>query len=84
MFIKTICLLRSGEYAGCQGFSEVFGIYKTNSFATGVGIKASRFNHSCSPNAVCQWEDGSGEIRAWSKIKAGDFFFMHHFSNIFT
>ena len=60
-------------YAGCQGFSEVFGIYKTNSFATGVGIKASRFNHSCSPNAVCQWEGGSGEIRAWSKIKAGDF-----------
>ena len=35
-------------YADCQGFSDVFGIYKTNAFPTGVGIKASRFNHSCS------------------------------------
>ena len=35
-------------YTGCQGFRVVFGIYKTNAFPTGVGIKASRFNHSCS------------------------------------
>ena len=71
-------------YSGRQGFSDVLGIYMTNSFPTGVGIKTSRFNHSCSPNAVRQWEDDRSEIRAWSKIKAGDFFDMNHFSNIFT
>ena len=56
--------------------SNVFGIYKTNSFPNGLGIKASRFNHSCSPNAVGQWEDedDTREIRAWSKINAGNFF----------
>ena len=61
-------------YAGRQGFSDVFGIYQTNSFPQGVGIKSSRFNHSCCPNAVGQWEDGTREIRAWAKIKAGNFF----------
>ena len=61
-------------YAGRQGFSDVFGIYQTNSFPQGVGIKSSRFNHSCCPNAVGQWEDGIREIRAWAKIKAGNFF----------
>ena len=66
-------------YSGRQGFSDVFGIYKTNSFPTGVGIKTSRFNHSCSPNAVRQWEDDRSEIRAWSKIKAGDFFLYKSF-----
>ena len=71
-------------YSGRQGFSDVFGIYETNAFPTGVGIKTSRFNHSCSPNAVRQWKDDRAEIRAWSKIKAGDFFDMNHFSNIFT
>ena len=26
-------------YAGCQGFSDVFGIYKTNAFSTSVELK---------------------------------------------
>ena len=64
-------------YPGRQGFSDVFGIYKTNCFANGVGIKVSRFNHSCSSNAGgVYWneKDGATEIRAWSKIKAGKFY----------
>ena len=62
-----------------QGLSDVIGIYKTNAMARGVGIKSSRFNHSCCPNsATTSWnaEDGTGEIRAWSKILAGKFYFL--------
>ena len=63
------------QCAGRQGFSDVFGIYKTNAFTCGLGIKASRFNHSCCSNAALHWneKDGTGEIRAWSKIKTGKF-----------
>ena len=66
-------------HAGSQGFSDVFGIYKTNAFPDGVGIKASRFNHSCSPNAASIWneEDGTGEIKAWSTIKAGKVLYIY-------
>ena len=64
-----------------QGLSDVIGIYKTNAMDRGVGIKSSRFNHSCCPNsATTSWnaEDGTGEIRAWSKILAGKFFFLQY------
>ena len=61
-----------------QGLSDVIGIYKTNAMDRGVGIKISRFNHSCCPNSAASWnaEDGTGEIRAWSKILAGKFYFL--------
>ena len=67
-------------HAGRPGFSNVYGIYKTNAFTNGIGIKASRFNHSCCPNALIHWneKDGAVEIRAWSKIKTGKFF-LHLF-----
>ena len=29
----------------------------TNSYDDGVGIQASRFNHSCSPNAEFEWDE---------------------------
>jgi len=54
---------------------EVYGIYKTNSFPNGVLLKSSRFNHSCASNAELVWrkeEKEGSEIRAVSKIKAGD------------
>ena len=44
-----------------QGLNDVIGIYKTNALARGVGIKMSRFNHSCCSNALTTWssmEDG--------------------------
>ena len=61
-----------------QGLSNVIGIYNTNAMARGLGIKVSRFNHSCCPNSATSWnaEDGTGEIRAWSKILAGKFYFL--------
>ena len=47
----------------------VLGIYATNSFPEGVGIKISRFNHSCRPNTF--QEPGSEKIRAISNIEPG-------------
>ena len=60
--------------AGHPGFSDIYGIYKTNAFKNGIGIKASRFNHSCSPNATIHWieKDGVAELRAWANIKEGE------------
>ena len=47
-------------------------IYSTNSFAWGVKIKSSRFNHSCDANATpIIMLNGEHQIRAISKIKAG-------------
>ena len=44
-------------------------------FHSGVLLKSSRFNHSCASNAELVWrkeEKEGSEIRAVSKIKAGD------------
>ena len=59
---------------GYQGFIDVIGIYLTNTFDNGVGIQASKFNHSCCPNANSYWneENDIREIRAVSKIKTGE------------
>ena len=53
---------------------EVFEIYFSNCFFDGVGIQASRFNHSCAANAEFHFKGRSEkfEIRAVSKIKAGE------------
>ena len=42
----------------------------TNSYDDGVGIQASRFNHSCSPNAEFEWDESisASGIRTMSKI----------------
>lgn len=55
--------------------TEIYGIYKTNTFPGGVFLQISRFNHSCAPNAEIVWrteESKASEIRAVSKIKLGD------------
>ena len=55
---------------GYQGFIDVVGIYNSNSTRSGLGIKASRYNHSCCQNANCVTnEDGKIEVRAVAKIK---------------
>ena len=54
--------------------AKIVGIYKTNAFDKGVGIKLSRFNHNCSANAEIIWNDLKelSEIRTVSKINAGE------------
>ena len=53
---------------------KIYNINSTNSFGSGLKIKTSRLNHSCQPNAsAVQAEiDGQWELRAISKIKAGE------------
>ena len=53
---------------------KIYQIYKTNSFEMGIGIEASRFNHSCASNAEASWNDQkeTREIRVVSRIKAGE------------
>ena len=59
-------------YTNC--FPDIYGIYATNTFEQGVGIQASRFNHSCRSNAEEFWNEkyGATEIRSVSKINAGE------------
>ena len=55
-------------------FQEIYGIYNSNAFEMGLGLKSSRFNHSCVSNAEAYWNEKCElrEIRAISKIKAGE------------
>jgi len=60
-----------------EKIKEILQIYITNCVAlwSGIGIKTSRFNHSCHSNAgmfPAAVEEDTFEIRAISKIKAGD------------
>ena len=55
------------EY-GEQGFIEVIGIYYTNCFANGLGIKAARFNHSCCSNANLYVVDEECPNHNWLKM----------------
>ena len=57
-----------------EKLEKIFKIYETNAFDSGVGIKRSRFNHSCKPNAASVKVDdgpdsGHSLIVAVSNIK---------------
>ena len=57
-----------------ENLAKIFKIYETNAFGSGVGIKRSRFNHSCKPNAISAKVDdgpdsGHSLIVAVSNIK---------------
>jgi len=53
---------------------NIIGIYDTNCFQKGVGIRTARFNHSCCSNAEAIWneEENVREIRAITRIYPGD------------
>ena len=55
-------------------FPDELFFLSTNSYDDGVGIQASRFNHSCSPNAEFEWNEtiAASVIRVVSKINSGD------------
>ena len=63
-----------GSHFNTMCFPDIYGIYATNTFEQGVGIQASRFNHSCRSNAEEFWNEkyGATEIRSVSKINAGE------------
>ena len=62
------------KFGDSKRLEEIIGIYETNKFNGGVGIQASRFNHSCCSNAEGVWnkEDGSREFRIVKKVKSGE------------
>ncbi|EDR00320.1 uncharacterized protein LACBIDRAFT_334260 [Laccaria bicolor S238N-H82] len=72
----------SNGHADCSCFlagQRAIGIYSTNSFALtddqgGIGLTASRFNHSCSPNARFSFNPTNGQLRifALSDIPVGE------------
>ena len=68
-----------------QEYCKVIGIYFTNFFGSGsgLGIQASRFNHSCCSNADAFWnhENSTREIRAMSNIKKGEEIFINYFGD---
>ena len=57
----------------CEILEQIIGIYETNKFKGGVGIQASRFNHSCSSNVEGVWnkEESAREFRVIKKISKG-------------
>ena len=65
----------------------LLGIFGTNAIATtdgngGVSLGASRFNHSCSPNAKYSFNSNTGEIRiyAMGTIPRGEEIFVSYIS----
>ena len=53
---------------------QIWSIYATNTFTTGVCLNMSRFNHSCRSNADHFWNDDTNtrDLRALRKIKKGE------------
>jgi hypothetical protein len=76
------------SHTGCSCFynlNPLIGIYSTNSYAisgdeAGIYSRASKFNHSCSPNARFSFNSSTGEIRihALGTIPLGEEIFVSY------
>ena len=75
---KILQMLEIDRKIDTKLFNDVLCIYKTNAFGVGVGIKSSRFNHSCCSNAEAFQGKNRIEIRAVSTIKAGAEITIHY------
>ena len=62
------------------------GIFSTNSFrvsgSAGICLRASRFNHSCSPNATFMFNSNTGDLRIYAlgTIPCGEEIFIAYIS----
>jgi hypothetical protein len=72
-------------HSGSQG--PICGIFNTNAFsisdtASAICMLASRFNHSCSPNARYSWHAAGGRLRIYAlrKIAVGEEVFVSYIS----
>ncbi|KAL6299885.1 hypothetical protein BKA93DRAFT_819723 [Sparassis latifolia] len=69
---KQVFLSLMNVYADTGRFpNPILGIHDTNAFQVGgydsaLCIVASRFNHSCSPNARYSWHAASGRLRIYA------------------
>jgi hypothetical protein len=81
---------RSGPFseAGLGSFAPLLNIWITNSFALGGNtftcLHASRFNHSCSPNAKWSWHEATKTLRifALQDIMPGEEISVTYLGNI--
>ncbi|KAF8257877.1 hypothetical protein EI94DRAFT_1670260 [Lactarius quietus] len=79
----------SNSHTACTCFRDPFlGIYGTNSFTftdddSGICLKASRFNHSCNPNARFSFNSNTGELRIYAlgTIPRGEEIFVAYISS---
>ena len=71
-------------HSGHQEFSEIIGIYMTNAYEFGLGIKLARFNHSCCSNANLYVvdEEGPNEIRIVSNIPEGSEICLNYYGKM--
>ena len=66
--------------------NPIIGIYYTNAFEAGnrsaICVAASRFNHSCLPNARYSWHAASGRMRIYAlrEIAIGEEIFVSYLS----
>ena len=64
---------------------QIWAIYSTNSFPSGLHIKTSRINHSCEENAISIiMLNGEHQIRAISNIKAGKEICINYNRDLFS
>ena len=76
-FLHREGLLFPKTLEGLQGFIKVVGIYETNFFGSGLGIKIARFNHSCCPNANPVGNKADGKKNSWNWINYTCFFTIY-------
>jgi hypothetical protein len=77
------------SHTECSCFpNPLLGILATNAFAindydSGVCLRASRFNHSCSPNARFSFNSNTGELRIYAlgNILPGEEIFVSYISS---
>jgi hypothetical protein len=73
----------------CSCFrGPLLGIFSTNTFGgsddeTGICLTASRFNHSCSPNACFEFDSNAGELQIYAldTISRGEEIFVSYISS---
>jgi len=64
---------------------KICAIYSSNCFPSGLGIKTSRFNHSCEENATSIiMLNGEHQIRAISNIEAGKEIYINYNRDLFS
>ena len=82
-----LSLQNSHDKCSCFCGYHLLGVFGTNAFAVSdddavVCLKASRFNHSCSPNAKYSFDSNTGELRIYAlgTIPRGEEIFISYIS----
>ena len=84
-----LSLQNSHDKCECFCGYHLLGVFGTNAFAISnddavVALKASRFNHSCSPNAKYSFDSDTGELQIYAlgTIPRGEEIFISYISSL--